>query len=198
MSTNAAGRQGRYLFVSASAGLNRYIGFGAETWTTNEGSWDIAANQFNTGEWVHVAVSYDSSATSKDPVFYINGALKATVDNETPAGTFRADNDSLMVGNWSLLNSRLNGKIFDPRIYTRILTAAEVATLYNSGTPSHSAGYVRGSALYNQSLVFDGFAVRTEKLADYVDQDLTGLKVFEAQYLAVGGVIGTVTGRSAP
>ena len=48
-------------------------------------------------------------------------------------------------------NRAFDGKIFDPRIYNRILSAAEVTTLYNSGTPDHT--------LVTDGLVFQGMSV---------------------------------------
>lgn len=153
--------------------------------------------------WHHVVMTFDIGATTNDPIVYYDGSVLATLtETATPAGTkYSRDATQVFIGNKQNpfdYGSGFNGMLFDPRIYNRILTAGEVTTLYNSGTPSVSAGYAVGSALYNKSLVFHGFAVRTGELADFVDQDLSALKVFDGQYLAVGETNGAPVGRASP
>jgi len=52
----------------------------------------------------------------------------------------------------------IDGKMFDPRVYNRILTPTEVTTLYNGGAPNHT--------LVTDGLVFQGFST-------YADRPLT-------------------------
>jgi hypothetical protein len=106
--------------------------------------------------WSHVAITYDQSSVSNDPVIYINGVSVAVTEFTTPVGTALSEYGGVLdIGNSSLLSTPyggcLNGKLFDPRIYNRILSASEIVALYNSGTPDET--------LVTDGLVFQGFAM---------------------------------------
>ena len=71
----------------------------------------------------------------------------------------------------------------DVRIYKRVLSAAEVTTLYNSGTPNMD--------LVTNGLVFQAFVVPTFRLNNYIDTTLTSdMKVRDR----IHGVVGTPNG----
>ena len=117
-------------------------------------------------------------------------------ETNTPVGA-REDEAGLefVIGNThssaSDYDTSFDGKIADPRIYGRITPQSEVTTLYNGGTPDET--------LLTDGLRFQGFAVRDEDLADFVDQTLTtSQKVFDNVFKVVGSIHGTPVGRAAP
>lgn len=130
---------------------------------TTSGSWGSPVNTPATGAWSHVAITYNKTSTANDPIIYINGSPVTVTEFTAPVGTALSQYGMpLDIGNSSTLSAAyggcLNGKVFDPRIYNRILTAAEVTTLYNAGVPDHT--------LVTDGLVFQG-------LATYADNPLS-------------------------
>lgn len=90
-------------------------------------------NLLAAGNWYHIAISYDASNAANDPTLYINGALQALSTDTISTGSMSDDSDgSFFLGSTNIAGYELDGKIEDPRIYNRILSAAEVAELYNS------------------------------------------------------------------
>ncbi len=168
----------------------------------NSGRWTTPAASLPLASWTHVLATY-SRGLLNDPVLYINNVAQAVTEEETPAGVYKDETgDHLMIGSVKTATLdytwNFDGKIFDVRIYNTILTQAEVTAIYNGGVPSVSAGTRTYDPATKTGLVFQSFAVRTGELADFVDQSLTGLKVLDGQFLAVGEVSGIVTGRAAP
>ena len=97
----------------------------AEVSSSTQTSW--AANT-----WYHVAYTY---ATSSDMAIYINGALSATTTNGTGRGPLAAQHSSIGGNSDYLVGSNsfyfFNGSLDDVRVYTRALSAADIAQLYN-------------------------------------------------------------------
>lgn len=94
----------------------------------------IVYDVISINNWYHIGVTYDGSIASNLPNIYVNGEIVA-LDSSTPAdGTINDDSDGeLFVGGIAADSStRVNGKIKDARIYNRILSAAEIAEIYNS------------------------------------------------------------------
>lgn len=129
--------------------------------STAGGAWRTNTNPFSTGVWNHIVVTFDDSISSNDPIFYINGSSVTVNESTAPSGTvIDTSRGTLTIGNTkgagsSVFDHALDGKIFDFRIYNRILTAAEVTTLYNSGNPDHT--------LVTDGLVFQGLSTYTDR-----------------------------------
>lgn len=91
----------------------------------------------NDGVWRHLAVTIDTFAVSSGWVFYVNGSsVTFTAWDGAATPTTTATTDPLMVGgiNWqSGSMTRLNGALDDVRIYSRVLTANEIAAIYAEG-----------------------------------------------------------------
>ena len=86
--------------------------------------------KFNTGNvWKHVAWTLDpaGSGTWK---FYINGVLVGSAVLQYPRSVLRSKN-YLGKSNWNV-DAYLNGGLKDFRMYNRVLSAAEVSTLFTS------------------------------------------------------------------
>jgi hypothetical protein len=185
------------MFISdnLSAG-NAKLYFYSNRWTVTNGVWYSNTTPVTTGSWFHVVVSYNHTSTSNDPVMYINGIPQTVVEDTTPAGTLNSEVAThVVVGNSKTLTldyvEGFDGKIFDARIYDRIITDAEALALYNGGDPDPS--------LVTDGLIFQAFAVRTDEVADFVDVQLNNTDwVFENVYKSVGKIISAPTGRAAP
>jgi hypothetical protein len=161
------------------------------------GQWTTNAAAMTTNTWYHVVVTYDHTLTTNDPIMYVDGSVEAINEGLTPAGTLQSElGTHVVIGNAKTATedyiTPFAGKIYDARIYDRILTAAEVTTLYNGGTPDPS--------LVTDGLVLQAFAVRTDKAAsDYIDVELNSDdRIFENVYKAIGFVHGSPIGRVAP
>lgn len=134
------------------------------TWRTTN---DVVSNL--TGTWAHIAVTMDASSPLNDPIFYVNGVSVPITEIDTPAGSLVDDSDALlMIGNFATrpsdnLGYALNALTKDTRVYNRVCSPDEVLTI--AANPNNYFTVPRG-------LVFQGMAVKTEELSDYVGQPI--------------------------
>jgi hypothetical protein len=150
--------------------------------STTSGVWTTAANVPGLGAWSHIVITYNQSSASNDPIIYVNGVSVSVTEFTAPVGTALSEYGGVLdIGNSSALSSAysgcLNGKIFDPRIYNRILSAAEVTELYNAGDPDHT--------LVTDGLVFQG-------LSTYADRPLSAGTVLTSTDRLVENIIRAV------
>jgi len=99
-----------------------------------DGGWKLPTDTLTAGNRYHVTITYNRSATTNDPVFYINGAEVAESEVSTPVGAAATDVENLVFG-YGGYGGAGNGTyviLSDVRIYNRILAAGEVAEIYNS------------------------------------------------------------------
>ena len=87
--------------------------------TSKQKSYVIGAS---TGVWYHLAVAVDTNGV----YHYKNGVFQASSGVQP---TWSDDADPLMVGEWSSYD--MHGGIADLRIYNRVLSAPEVAQMYD-------------------------------------------------------------------
>ncbi|MCX6344612.1 MAG: PA14 domain-containing protein [Armatimonadetes bacterium] len=80
------------------------------------------------GRWKHVTLVYDSAA--KSVKFYLDGVLDST--RSYTAAPVAALN-GIRIGGWDGGGRSFDGKIDDFRIYSRILTAAEITAMGDTG-----------------------------------------------------------------
>ena len=123
---------------------------------------------------------------------YVNGSSTPVTVLQPPLGAYQnsLSTAQLILGYNPTLAYGLLGGLKDIRIYNRILSATEVATLYNSGTPLATVGPTSG-------LVFQGPVVRTPELALYTGQTLTAnTPVLDNIIGYVGTIAGSPTGAS--
>ena len=119
------------LRVDGSTGHLRFVANNGGTNSITTGSTDI-----NTGSWVHVAVTCNSSAYS----LYVNGS---------PETLTNSNNDGTWFGDFSLTNLSIgrqirstisavpfNGNIDEVAVWDSALSSSQISTIYNSGTPS--------------------------------------------------------------
>jgi hypothetical protein len=99
--------------------------------------WSGATGQWNTGNiilvntWYHVALTYDGSLTTNDPIIYINGASVAVTEAATPSGTRTSDAANILyIGNNATADRCFAGTIGEYLECSRILTAGEILNNY--------------------------------------------------------------------
>ncbi|MGE3387344.1 MAG: LamG domain-containing protein [Bdellovibrionales bacterium] len=89
------------------------------------------------GQWHHVAVTWNGAAAASGVRFYIDGQL-ATPDTPTVGGVGSRLSDvanSMKMGFYSdNLYNTFRGNLDQVQIWNRVLTAAEINDLFNSGT----------------------------------------------------------------
>lgn len=99
---------------------------------TSDGAWASPNNSISLG-LNHVAITFDKSSTSNDPVIYINGQAVSVTETSAPSGSFSSDAGAdLFIGAFLSAGYSPDGKVTDVRVYNRILSAQEVAELYNA------------------------------------------------------------------
>jgi hypothetical protein len=83
------------------------------------------------GGLYHIAYSMDKGSISNDPVLYVDGVPVAVTEITAPSGSFGSDaGEELWIGDTRFDNRAFDGPVSDLRIYNRILTPAEIASIY--------------------------------------------------------------------
>lgn len=187
---------GAGVIVYGATGSSTF-GFAVKS-TGNQYVWLSATGPISPNSWHHVVVEYNLLTISTAPIAYVDDVLITM--NVSSAGTGTAKDETgtpFSIGNWKTVTYDyswpLYGKIFDARVYNRILTAAEVTELYNAGVPDHT--------LVTDGIVFQGPAVYAD-LGD--DASLAGtvltstFKLVENTIRAVGIPHGSPIIRANP
>lgn len=94
--------------------------------STAQGVWKVAG-KVPIGQQTHIAVTYNSGATTNVPTFYINGQPHTPVTEQTPVGTRSSDAGSeLWIGSNSSPAVTFNGELQEAALYGGSLTAARI------------------------------------------------------------------------
>lgn len=139
-------RSSHRLFMSSSGALSLSLGDG--TVTTDTESLGVS---ITTGEWTHVAVTYDDEATYGAITVYINGSLARTITGTATSpilagNPIRLAQEQFMVGadhagvNAANLvgdhaQNHFDGLISDVRVWDDVRTDIEVVTWYDRRLP---------------------------------------------------------------
>lgn len=99
----------------------------------------------STGAWHHFAVTYDNSSTANDPILYVDGSSVTVTEVTTPSGTAGSSAVAYNLGNRDTGDRALNGRLAEMAIWSRILSAAEIAALGAGYAPSF---ITQGLAMY--------------------------------------------------
>lgn len=103
--------------------------------STTYGVWQTTNLDLPLGGWHHLVINYDTDATANNPTIYIDGSSKGITRTSTPAGTRKTDSGyPFIIGEYVGGQFTFDGEMDDFRIFTRTLTAGEIAELYNGGT----------------------------------------------------------------
>jgi len=115
----------------------------------------------NDERWHNGVLTLDSSTMKYS--LYLDGVLK---DSYTASWSARANNDPLIIGEWSAYNNNFNGKIDEVRILDRALSPDEVKRLYEG--KSISLKYGKNSpGLIGYWSMDEGTGSRVEDLSPY-------------------------------
>lgn len=196
---------------SETAGFNIYVvSSGAIYFIENEDDaglrrtafWSSGSGSITLGQWSHIAVVRDVSS-GVDKAFtriYIDGVYETFLWLAPVAGATLPNEDGsiVIIGNRKIAagpyDKSFDGKIFDTRVYNKLLTQADVTALYNGGTPDATI-----LTAPDTGLVFQAQAVRSAYLADFVDTTLdSDARVIDAVFGSVGFTHGAPIGRAAP
>ena len=152
--SGSGGGAGYYLNIAGSGNVDRILQFGDTQQLTTPNTFN-SGNDVPRDQWALVTVTYDFN-TGSTPVMYVNAVSKTVTQTSTMAGGVTgATPKAFKVCDAISLVSGSDAKAFDIRIYNRILTASEVTTLYNAGTPDHT--------LVTDGLVFQGLSTYTDR-----------------------------------
>lgn len=106
----------------------------------------------------HVVVTRDVSSIANLPNFYIDGVLVPLTTIQSQASTYTESGLVFTCGNESDWNAPFAQILRDARLYNRILSPAEITTLYTEGI---------GGLSVADGLVFQGPTVRTNDISSY-------------------------------
>lgn len=101
-------------------------------WTSVSGAW--GTNSAMTTGRHHMAITYSNSATTNDPIIYVDGSSVAITEAATPAGSYRSGTTTTTFcgATNTGADKTIDGKIESLLIYNRIMTATEVSDAYAS------------------------------------------------------------------
>jgi len=114
-------------FFLGSLTGNKYL----YTQTTN-------VSTHSNGNWHHLVVTYDGSRSTSGMTMYFNGSVKSLtiVKNVAPEGIQNSQDFMLGArGSSSSPGSNLNGSLDEVAYFTSELSASDVTSIYNSGSP---------------------------------------------------------------
>lgn len=104
------------------------------SWTSADGAWRMPAPSLNT--WAHVAVTYDRTSTSNDPLMYLNGASQTVTEFITPTGSNDTISRIPIIGSYGGSDQHFAGRIAETGFWnSTILTANEIAALAKGVSP---------------------------------------------------------------
>lgn len=93
------------------------------------------------GTWVCVGISWDDTAFTTDPVFYLQGTRVASTETIVPSGTPGSDaGESLLLGNRPADDRTFDGTVGIALMFDRILSAEEHALVFSVFGPRYGSG----------------------------------------------------------
>ena len=129
---------------------------------TNDGVWDTTNAIIKLNQWNHIVWTYNSDSSANDPTLYLNGVAltvgSGLTESSITSGTRSTDvGNDLYVGANSGGDMTFDGIIDTTRLYTAVLTQAQVTTLYELG--EDKINYYTNGDNWNVSTgnVTDGF-----------------------------------------
>jgi hypothetical protein len=148
---------------------SEYIGTSTESSGTVKLSYQIkwsgddwygkTAVTFPLNAWTHIAMTYNDDAFDNAPVFYLNGVSVSFSINGQPSdgdSYTSNENSNLLLGTNGNTDRSYDGKMSDAVIYDKILTASEIATIYNGREPFNHMDWVNSSNVISWWRMGDG------------------------------------------
>jgi len=119
---------------------------------------ETTSREVTLDQWNHVVITFDQDSDSNNAIMYINGVSVAVSEIDDQSGG-TADDDSsrqLIIGNNGAFNRTFAGNISDLVLYNTILTASQVATIYNGREPYNHIEGIASSNLAGWWRLGDG------------------------------------------
>ncbi len=108
---------------------SKWNGNNAVLWATN-------ASAMPVNQWTHIAVTYDATDASNDPVMYVNGAVAASAHvsgSKTGAYYGIVSQDTVIGGNLNA-DRTWDGNLADVSVWNDTISAENIKTLYKLGS----------------------------------------------------------------
>ena len=114
-----------------------------QTFSGDNGNWELTARDILINQWLHIVITYDNSATTNNPIFYINGVAKTVGSGlselQPPTGTRTTDAGSdLYIGNRNGASRTFDGAIDNVQMWDTELSQANVTALYTATSKATS------------------------------------------------------------
>ena len=143
--------------VDATTGYMAFIGsesgsacklYFYHDWST-DGNWATTSTSITLGEWNHVAITYNGSSDSNDPVIYVNGKSVALSETQSPAGSIDSDDADKVIGNTSAEDRTFDGYICNVGMWKgTVLTAAQVKEVMMASSYGQVVNVAQPTAYY--------------------------------------------------
>ena len=135
-----------HLSTVAESSANVALEFTVD-FSSTDGVWRSAVN-IGLNESHHIAVVYDSSSTTNNPILYVNGSAVTFTETSTPVGTRVSDaGTGLTIGNRAASDRTLDGHLQEVALYDHALTAARVAAHHAASIDARASIYPTGVGL---------------------------------------------------
>jgi hypothetical protein len=108
------------------------------TFQAGGGHWGSSGRAFAPNQWAHVAVTYDCSAVTNVPVFYINGVQTPYAFGKSPAKPVVLRGGNGFLGNNGARSRPFEGLMSDVRMYDVVLTPRQVSSLARRTPDGHA------------------------------------------------------------
>lgn len=116
--------------VLGTAGTER-VAF-SRSWSTAAGVWVTPNGSLTLNAWNHIVVTYNGSATTNDPLIYINGVSQSITELAAPSGTLNTSSATLWFGNQDASTRTWDGLLDEFYIWDAVLSSVEVDQLARS------------------------------------------------------------------
>lgn len=99
--------------------------------SVTDGIWRTTNRDISTGQWIHIAITYDrSGGVGANPIIYINGVSVAVTTTQSPVAPLRTGITQVNLGSDGFGAAFINGAFDDFAFFNRVLTAAEIFSLF--------------------------------------------------------------------
>ena len=130
------------LLILGTAGQERFRFIAP--FTTTQGQWDTPNGSATLLAWQCVQVTWSGTATTTDPVIYINGTSQSLTEVATPAGTFDSGTNTMTIGDDTSDTRTWDGGLAYLNSYSRVLTTVELADACKNPLRTYAANLMLG------------------------------------------------------
>ena len=117
-------------------------------WST-DGNWATTSTPITLGEWNHVAITYNGSSDSNNPVVYVNGKSVALSETQSRAGSIDSDDADKVIGNRAADDRTFDGYICNVGMWKgTVLTQAQIRQVMAATTYAAVQAVVQPTAYY--------------------------------------------------